>query len=139
MRAPDPIVSREAAARMTEDACRLDPEQRRLVEGTIAEHCAIRRWTLYAVNCRSNHVHVVVAGDCHPGDIREQLKAWCTRRLKALELERRRTSSAHASGSATIRKNWWADRGSGLYINDDDGLEAIVHYVREAQDGPREH
>ena len=56
-------------ARMTEDACRLDDEHRRLVEATIAEHCAIRGWTLYAVNCRSNHVHVVVAASPHPDEV----------------------------------------------------------------------
>ena len=42
MQAPDPIRKREAAARMTEDACRLDGDQRQLVESTIAEHCDTR-------------------------------------------------------------------------------------------------
>jgi hypothetical protein len=62
MQAPNPIKERAAAARMTDDARRLDQEQRRLVEATIADHCSIRGWTLDAVNCRSNHVNVVVAG-----------------------------------------------------------------------------
>src|SRR5262247_2784418 len=57
---PDPIAKLEAQARMTEDACRLDPEQRKMVELTIADHCRIRGWELHARNCRSNHVHVVV-------------------------------------------------------------------------------
>src|SRR5438105_11831429 len=50
MQRPDPIREREASARMTEDACRLDHDQRRLVEATIADHCRIRGWTLSAVN-----------------------------------------------------------------------------------------
>jgi hypothetical protein len=50
---PDPIQKFEAQARMTEDACVLDEEQRRLVEKTIIDHCRIRGWQLHAVNCRS--------------------------------------------------------------------------------------
>ena len=91
---PDPARKREAQARLTEDACLLDQDQRRLVELTIADHCRVRGWTLYTVNCRSNHVHVIAA----------------------------------------IRQNWWAERGSALYVNDEEGLEAVIHYVREAQD-----
>ena len=85
---PDPARKREAQARLTEDACLLDQDQRRLVELTIADHCRVRGWTPYTVNCRSNHVHVIVAGDREPKEIREQFKAWCTRRLKALQQER---------------------------------------------------
>jgi REP element-mobilizing transposase RayT len=141
MQLPDPIVQREAAARMTEDACRLDQEQRRLVETTVADHCRARGWILYAVNCRSNHVHVVVAAaDRHPKDVREQFKAWCTRRLKEREQAQRDPSSARPSPprEPPIREKWWTERGSGLYINDEDGLEAVIHYVREGQDLPRE-
>ena len=57
---PDSVRELDAQALMTEDACLLDDEQRRLVEGTIADHCRIRGWHLHVVNCRTNHVHVVV-------------------------------------------------------------------------------
>jgi len=138
MRLPDPILKREAAARMTEDACCLNAEQRRLVETTIADHCRVRGWTLYAVNCRSNHVHVVVAANRDPKEVREQFKAWCTRRLKAREQESRHGLSAPAEIDETIRENWWAERGSAIYINDEEGLEAVIHYVLDEQDRPRE-
>jgi REP element-mobilizing transposase RayT len=130
---------REAAARMTEDACRLDLEQRRLVEATIADHCRLRGWTLHAVHCRSNHVHVLVTASRHPKEVREQFKAWCTRRLKDLEQERKCPGPAHSSSRAekSIREKWWTERGSGLYINDAEGLEAVIHYVLDAQDLPR--
>ncbi len=88
------------------------PGPRRLVELTIADHCRVRGWTLYTVNCRSNHVHVIVAGDREPKEIREQFKAWCTRRLKALQQERLRPLSAHDSSAAAIRQKWWAERGN---------------------------
>jgi len=138
MQLPDPILEREAAARMTEDACRFDHEQRRLVETTIADHCGIRGWTLFTVNCRSNHVHVIVAANRDPKVIREQFKAWCTRRLKGLEEERRCRKSGHTSSGEMVRENWWAERGSGVYINDEECLESVIHYVCEAQDHPRE-
>ena len=131
---PIPARKREAQARLTEDACLLDQDQHRLVELTIADHCRVRGWTLYTVNCRSNHVPVIVAGDREPKEIRKQFKARCIRRLKALQQERFRPLSAHDSSAAAIRQKWWAERGSALYVNDEEGLEAIIHYVREAQD-----
>jgi hypothetical protein len=73
--APDPVKELEARARMTEDACRLDELERRVVEATIASHCRIRNWALHAVNCRSNHLHVVLTAGEHPDQVRDQLKA----------------------------------------------------------------
>ena len=113
---PAPARRLEAEARMTEDACILDPEQRALVEKTIADHCQIRGWQLHAVNCRTNHLHVVVSAPLHPDEIRKQFKAWCTRHLKELERTRRnlliRTRSASEAIPIPIRENWWAERGS---------------------------
>jgi REP element-mobilizing transposase RayT len=118
---PDPVRELEAKARMTEDACILRLEQRRVVEAQIAETCAYRGWTLQAVNCRSNHVHVVVTADVrNPKKIRVDLKAWATRALKV---------KFDAS-----RENWWAERGSIRYLNSDNDLEASVFYVRDGQD-----
>jgi len=119
----------EAEARMTEHACVLDAEQRRLVEKTIVDHCRMRGWELHAVNCRTNHVHVVVSADRHPDDVRRQFKAWCTRRLKELERER------SCGRELTVRENWWAQRGSRRCINDEESLEAAILYVRDGQ-GP---
>jgi hypothetical protein len=56
----------------------------------------------------------------HPKKIRSDLKAWATRCLK----ER----------FDSTRENWWAERGSTRYLNDDRSLEAAVLYVQEAQD-----
>lgn len=121
---PDPVREREAKARMTEAACRLTPDQRRAVEDQIAKTCAYRGWTLHVVNCRSNHVHVVVSADvAYPEKIRIDLKAWATRALKK-QID-------------NGRETWWAERGSIRYLNTDDELEAATVYVREGQDGDR--
>jgi REP element-mobilizing transposase RayT len=126
---PDPVRKLEAAARMTEEACTLDSEQRHLVETTVADHCRMRAWSFHTVNCRTNHVHVVVTAPIAPKLVQVQFKAWCTRRLK--ELERRRRGM---SDSFPVRAQWWAERGSRRWINDEDSLEAAINYVREGQD-----
>ncbi len=126
---PDEFRRRIAEIRMTEDACRLDPEQRKLVEATVMRHCEIRRWELFEVNCRSNHLHVVFNGNLHPDIMRTQFKAWCTRRLKERDI-------ARGMACADLRENWWAERGSCRYINDHASLEAARLYVRDAQDHP---
>ena len=96
---PDPVREREAAARMTEDACRLTVEQRDAVERQMAETCLKRGWYLHAVNCRSNHLHVVVsAGDAHPKKVRRDLKAWATECLKRQSRLARRH---HSEGCGT--------------------------------------
>jgi REP element-mobilizing transposase RayT len=120
-RLPDPVLEQEAAARMTEDACRLTPEQRQAVEQQIAETCRHRGWHLHAVNCRSNHIHVVVStATASPKKVRTDLKAWATRCLKA-NFDHR-------------REQWWAERGSIRYVNDEASLEAAIIYVLEGQD-----
>ena len=133
---PDPIRRLDAETRMTEDACRLDDEQRVAVEETIAAHCRVRAWELYAVNCRTNHVHVVVAADARPEVVRRRLKAWCTRKLEEME-RRRREIPARSAGEGLLPEHWWSEHGSRICINDEDGLEAVIQYVRDGQDDPQ--
>jgi REP element-mobilizing transposase RayT len=129
---PDPVRKLDAEARMKEDACRLDDEQRLVVEKTITDHCRIRGWELHAVNCRSNHVHVVVSANRDPDTVCEQFKAWCTRRLKELELARRVVSGV-AEATCPIRENWWTEKGSRRLLWDEENLEAAIQYVRDRQ------
>src|SRR5262249_15237660 len=105
---PDRLRELEASLHMTEAAFTLNAAQRRLVEKTIADHCEIRQWLLHAVNCRSNHVHVVVTAVDRSIEVpREQFKSWCTRKLKELEL-------------TNPREHWWTQRGWDLFIDDED-------------------
>ena len=118
---PDSILELESKARMSDCFCLFDPAARRIVEAQIAETCRHRRWILHAVNCRTNHLHVVVsAPSVHPVKVRKDLKAWCTRRLKEL--------------CDPTRENWWAERGSTRWIWDEDGLATVILYATEAQD-----
>lgn len=126
---PDPILELECAARMTQDACRLAPHQRERVHQQVAETCTHKGWLLHAVNCRSNHVHVVLSSPASPKRIREQLKAWCTRRLKEQEIER-------GIAERERRTNWWAERGSIRWVFRDKDLGAAIEYVIDGQDNP---
>jgi hypothetical protein len=116
-----------ARALLLEEPCVLNLEQRHLVEATIAKHCGIRGWHLHAVNCRTQHVHVVVTASIHPKKVRDQFKAWCTRHLKDLQ------RATLADPSQPVRVHWWTEGGSQRWINDEDSLEAVIQYVREFQ------
>jgi REP element-mobilizing transposase RayT len=127
---PDPMLELECVARMTEDACRSALYQRERVEKQVAETCQHKRWLLHAVSCRSNHVHVVVSASAHPKTIREQLKAWCTRRLNEQQ-------AARGVPDYEWRTKWWADRGSIRWIFFESDLAAAIDYVLNQQDNPR--
>jgi hypothetical protein len=124
---PNPALEAAARSLLKEPPCVLAPQQRRLVEETIAKHCAIRGWHLHVVNCRTNHVHVVVTANAPPKVVRDQFKAWCTRRLK----EQQR--AANADPSQPVRLHWWTEGGSERWLNDQQSLLERIEYVRDLQ------
>ncbi|HEX5102869.1 MAG TPA: hypothetical protein VFV87_03610 [Pirellulaceae bacterium] len=118
----NPRLERWSRSKLAERALILAPGQRAIVERTIVDHCRIRGWHLWIVRCLSNHVHVVItARDVDPDGVVRQLKAWCTRRLK------------EADAAEEARVHWWTERASTRYINDRNGLEGAILYVRDAQ------
>jgi REP element-mobilizing transposase RayT len=117
----------ETRGMMKESAVVLTEEQRALVEQVIRQHCAIRGWTLHAINVRTNHVHVVISADRSPEEVMSQLKAWTSRRLS--DQAGLTTTVAKKAG----RRRWWTEHGSTKYINGDAYLENAVRYVDELQ------
>lgn len=125
---PEPTRVLAANLIMNADAFTLDHEQRCIVTETVIAHCEIRNWHLHAVNCRSNHVHVVVTAPNRLIEIpREQLKSWCTRNLREAERLRGIADSA-------VRRPWWTERGWDLFVDDEKHLEEVISYVLEGQD-----
>ncbi len=117
---PNELFNRTAQSQMKEPEFLLSEDDRAVVEETVEKHCGIRGWTLHAVNARSNHVHVVVTAPSYaPGTVRDQFKAWCTRKL----------TPAHRG-----RERFWTEGASCRSINHDDDLEAAIRYAGEAQD-----
>src|SRR4029079_10338066 len=127
---PNPILELENAARMTEDACRLTLEQRARVNDQVLETCLHKDWILHAVNCRSNHTHVVLSSSAPPKTIREQLKAWCSRRLNEQQVEL-------GVPESQMRSHWWTERGSIRWIFNGSDLAAAIDYVVVQQENPK--
>jgi REP element-mobilizing transposase RayT len=115
----------ESNLRMTEDAVRFNKAQRQLVEATVARHCEIRGWMLHAVNCRTNHVHVVVtATGVVKQVVLEQFKAWCTRKLKE-------------QSPGLNREQWWTEGGSKREVYSEEAMIDLLDYVLNQQEGER--
>ena len=119
---PNELFREMAEVAMKEEAFHLLSEDRQIVGETIARHCEIRNWNwhLHTVEARSNHVHVIVtASDYKPEVVRDQFKAWCTRKLK---------------GTYPARKRFWAEGGSRRWLNTQEELDLAIQYVVKAQD-----
>jgi REP element-mobilizing transposase RayT len=122
IRAPNHRLVSRATSMMQGRPLQLSPGQRAQVEELIRRHCAIRGWSLHAVACRTQHVHVVlISPEVSPAKVCQQLKAWSARML-------------HESGEATDRI--WSRGYSGRRLYDARALAAVVQYVAECQDRP---
>ncbi len=124
---PDPERERDARERMVESAVVLTEEQRALVEQTVRDHCRIRGWALHAVNARTNHVHVVVTADRDPDEVRDQFKAWCSRKLSDA------AGLTEAVAKKAGRRHWFTEGGDKERIEDEEYLENAIRYVLEGQ------
>jgi len=129
LRAAEPNRTLVASRLLAESPLALVGHQQSVVADVIAAHCKIRGWTLHAMSCRPQHVHVVVtAAGVSPEDVLTQFKAWATRRLKAASVDGQPQNS---------RRRWWSECGSRRWIYDVAALDAVVTYVTECQDKPR--
>jgi REP element-mobilizing transposase RayT len=73
--------------------------QRHVCQQAMVETCRYRRWTLRAINVRTNHVHVVLSADVLPERVMNDLKAYATRALRRSKLvgDTQRVWSYHGS------------------------------------------
>lgn len=119
---PQPQLVAWHQARLKHSVTLLTPAQRNVVEMICRQHCGRRGWDLWEVNARSTHVHVVVTADgCSGKTVRDQLKANCT-------------SALRERWSEFCDRTVWTRGGDWQCVNDEQGLEQICLYVREAQD-----
>ena len=101
----------------------LDEAARRVARDTIIAHCRLRGWEIRALNVRTNHVHLVACcGETPAQSALDQLKAWCTRRLRE-------------AGLAGPRAAVWAEGGSKRHLWDSQSLNRAVAYVMDGQGG----
>ncbi|MEE9311124.1 MAG: transposase [Planctomycetota bacterium] len=98
----------------------LAQEMRTAVDSAIKEVCEHRGWKLYALNVRSNHVHVVVGNAEDRNAIIRDFKAYSTRRLRR-------------DGLIPDDRKVWTKRCGHRYLFDDDYLNKAIHYVLHRQ------
>ncbi len=119
----DPHREAEQRATMKQPEYRLDAARRDVVLKTIREVSRHRKWRLWAVHVRSNHVHIIVTGPKKPERIMGDFKAWCSRRLR------------EAFGEPADRERW-TEHGSTPYLWTEETLHAKIDYVVNGQGVP---
>ena len=97
--------------------------RRAAIERGIRETCAIRKWELWALNIRTNHLHCVVTAICNPKTVTVALKANATRSMRD-------------AGCWTSDLSPWAQRGSKKYLWTEEELANAIAYVVEDQGEP---
>ena len=97
--------------------------ERAIVEKTIEENCAIRKWSLWIINVRTNHVHAVVTAHCKPERVLNAFKANATRQLR----QAKRWEGEQSP---------WARGGSKRYLWTEKQLADAIAYVQYDQGEP---
>ena len=83
---------------------RLSLRQRKVVAASLREICKKLNWSLWAVNARTNHVHVVITAPWSSKRVRARLKANATKAMREQGCWRRTESPWADKGS---RRNLW--------------------------------
>ena len=108
-------------ARLQQPAVKLDATRRSIVERAIRNVCVKRGWSLYAVNIRTNHGHVVVANaGKKPEVMLNAFKANATREMRE-------------AGCWISDRTPWADKGSQRWLWTDKHVTDAVEYVVNGQ------
>jgi REP element-mobilizing transposase RayT len=101
----------------------LDARKREAVEAGIRETCRIRKWNLWGVNVRSNHIHAVVTAPCLPAHVTNAFKANATRKLRD-------------AGLCRADEKPWVPGGSKKYLWTERELNNAIAYVMYDQGEP---
>jgi len=110
-------------ARLKNPPVKLTSKQRQAVETGIRETCKIRKWDLWTMNVRTNHIHTVVSAQCKPEKILTAFKANATRKLRE-------------AGCWKSNDSPWADRGSKKYLWTEEDVVNAIAYVEYDQGEP---
>ena len=123
---PDDERLTHSMSQLSSEVVTLNARQRELVEHSIRETCAVRKWSLLAINVRTNHVHTVVAiGLALPQRALNDFKAYATRRMRR-------------NGCWFSERSPWSDKGSKRCLWNERSIELAVDYVlnRQGEDLP---
>ena len=101
---------------MDQSPYHLDQIRREAVLEAIEEVCAHRGWNLLEAHVRNNHVHTVVAAEVPPDRVMSDFKAYASRRLNGMSLDK------------PDRKRW-ARHGSTRWLWKPQHVSAAMQYV----------
>jgi REP element-mobilizing transposase RayT len=104
---------------------KLSSRQRAAIDLGVRETCAIRKWELWALNVRTNHLHCVVTANCNPKTLLGALKANATRSMRE-------------TGCWSRDLGPWARGGSQKCLWTEEELANAIAYVVEDQGEPLE-
>ena len=79
-----PALANWHHSRLNHPPCELNPHHRAATARVLSEHAEFRRWKVYILTVRSNHVHLLLAANCDPETARDSLKARSTRMLRSV-------------------------------------------------------
>jgi len=102
---------------------KLNARQRTPIEFGVRQTCTIRKWTLWALNVRSNHLHCVLTAHHNAKRTMTALKANATRAMRDAGCWRSDLSP-------------WARGGSTKYLWTDEELAKAIAYVLYEQGEP---
>ena len=119
---PDREMVERKTSLMKGDAFLLGAQERQIVDAAIREVCAVRGYGLFALNVRTNHVHIATGNSGKPERMMDSFKAYSTRALRA-------------AGFLGVDARAWSRHGSTRYLWTDDHISAAVDYVVNGQGG----
>jgi REP element-mobilizing transposase RayT len=103
---------------------KLDSKMRNSVETSLRETCKIRGWELYAINARTNHVHLVISiGSYSSKRALISLKANATRKMREDNVWK-------------FEHSPWSEKGSRKFLWNEKSVEIAIDYVINGQGKP---
>jgi REP element-mobilizing transposase RayT len=117
---PDAALQRRMRHRMRHSPVKLESPARTTVQSAIEDYCKFKGWKLFAVNVRTNHVHVVVEAVEPSSKMLNAIKARATRLLRE-------------SGLFGPDQPVWAERGNVARLRSPQSVSDAAEYVRHGQ------
>ena len=121
--APSPSLAARDSGNLSGAPVTLDTRARAVVRATIEAVCSRRGWALHALNVRTTHIHLVVSSAATPERVMNDLKAWCTRRLRE-------------AGLVAPDARAWSRHGSTRWLNTQLSLARAIEYTLHEQGAP---
>ena len=119
---PNATLIKMDADQLAQSPITLGDVDRQIVRNAIREVCTVRGYNLYALNVRTNHVHLVINNCGKVERMMDSFKAYSTKALRA----------ANRIGKDSKP---WSRHGSTRYLWTERHIELAVDYVLNGQGG----